>query len=75
MNVSPIVKRSVMVKGKKTSVSLEREFWNAVKSLAHAEQMTVSDLIAPIADEPHHNLSSALRLYVLGEAMKGRIAA
>jgi predicted DNA-binding ribbon-helix-helix protein len=64
---SPIVKRSIVVAGHKTSVSLEDEFWMGLKEIAGGRQSTMSDLVAIIdAERQHGNLSSAIRLFVLG---------
>jgi predicted DNA-binding ribbon-helix-helix protein len=63
---SPVVKRSVVLAGHKTSVSLEDAFWRALKDIAWSRRMTLSDLINSIDHERKHgNLSSALRLFVL----------
>jgi predicted DNA-binding ribbon-helix-helix protein len=63
---SPVVKRSIVVAGHKTSVSLEDEFWQALKEIASDQEMTLSDLVATIDTGRHHgNLSSAIRLFVL----------
>jgi predicted DNA-binding ribbon-helix-helix protein len=63
---SPVVKRSIVVAGHKTSVSLEDAFWQALKAIASDRQMTLSDLVATIdTDRRHGNLSSAIRLFVL----------
>ena len=63
---SPIVKRSVVLAGHKTSVSLEDAFWQGLKEIATSRQTKLSDLIARInIDREHRNLSSALRLFVL----------
>ena len=63
---SPIVKRSVVLAGHKTSVSLEDAFWRGLKDIATTRRMTLSDLISRIdIDREHGNLSSALRLFVL----------
>ena len=63
---SPIVKRSVVLAGHKTSVSLEDAFWRGLKDIATTRRMTLSDLIGGIdIDREHGNLSSALRLFVL----------
>ncbi len=45
---STVVKRSVVVDGHKTSVSLEDEFWKALKEIAAARSATLSDLVAMI---------------------------
>jgi predicted DNA-binding ribbon-helix-helix protein len=63
---SPVVKRSIVIAAHKTSVSLEDGFWNGLKEIAVARDMTLSDLVATIDTERHYgNLSSAIRLFVL----------
>jgi len=63
---SAVVKRSIVVAGHKTSVSLEDAFWQGLKDIAHAREMTLSDLVATIDTDRHEgNLSSAIRLFVL----------
>ena len=63
---SCIVKRSVVIGGHKTSVSLEEPFWTGLKTIARAERVTLSALIAQIDDSRQQsNLSSAIRLFVL----------
>ena len=63
---SPVVKRSIVLAGHKTSVSLEDAFWRGLKDIATSRRMTLSDLISRIdIDREQGNLSSALRLFVL----------
>jgi predicted DNA-binding ribbon-helix-helix protein len=63
---SPVVKRSIVIAGHKTSVSLEDAFWRGLKEIALGRHMTLSDLVGAIdADRQHGNLSSAIRLFVL----------
>src|ERR1700756_3214498 len=63
---SPVVKRSVVVAGHKTSVSLEEAFWNGMKEISGERSMTLSELVGEIATKPQQgNLSSAIRLFVL----------
>ena len=63
---SSVVKRSVVVAGHKTSVSLEDAFWTGLKEIATGRDMTLSELVASIdAERQHGNLSSAIRLFVL----------
>jgi predicted DNA-binding ribbon-helix-helix protein len=70
---SPVVKRSIVIAGHKTSVSLEDEFWKGLKEIATDRDMTLSDLVATIdTDRRHGNLSSAIRLFVLNH-YRGRI--
>ena len=64
---SPVVKRSIVVSGHKTSVSLEDEFWKSLKEIASERNMTLTELVRAIdANRQHANLSSAIRLFVLG---------
>jgi predicted DNA-binding ribbon-helix-helix protein len=63
---SPVVKRSIVIAGHKTSVSLEDAFWRGLKEIAGGRDMTLSDLVSTIDSERRHgNLSSAIRLFVL----------
>ena len=63
---SPVVKRSVVVAGHKTSVSLEEAFWNGMKEISEERGMTLSDLVGEIDTKRQQgNLSSAIRLFVL----------
>ena len=63
---SPVVKRSIVIAGHKTTVSLEDAFWKGLKEIANGRDMTLSDLVAAIDSERQHgNLSSAIRLFVL----------
>ncbi len=63
---SPVVKRSIVIAGHKTSVSLEDAFWRGLKDIAGVRDMTLSEMVAAIdSDRRHGNLSSAIRLFVL----------
>jgi predicted DNA-binding ribbon-helix-helix protein len=63
---SSVVKRSVVIAGHKTSVSLEDEFWMLFKQIAGYQLTTVSALLTRVdSDRQHANLSSAIRLFVL----------
>lgn len=66
---STVVKRSVVVGGQKTSVSIEDEFWSELKILARQQNRTVSDLVHSIsaARGEGANLSSAVRVYILDQ--------
>ncbi len=65
---STIIRHSVTIDGRKTSISLEDPFWTALKEIAHAQHMTLSVLIAEIDDtrDQGNNLSSAIRLFIAG---------
>jgi predicted DNA-binding ribbon-helix-helix protein len=63
---SQVVKRSIVIAGHKTSVSLEDAFWAGLKEIAKGRGMTLSDLVATIdTHRRHSNLSSTIRLLVL----------
>jgi predicted DNA-binding ribbon-helix-helix protein len=64
---SSVSKRSIVIAGHKTSVSLEDQFWNSLKEIAGQRGITLTELVATIdRDRNHANLSSAFRLFVLG---------
>ena len=60
-----VEKRSVTIRGHRTSVSLEAPFWEALKEIAAAEGRSLGSLIAEVDEATDGNLSSALRLHVL----------
>jgi predicted DNA-binding ribbon-helix-helix protein len=63
---SQVIKRSILIAGHRTSVSLEDAFWHGLKEIASIRDMTLSDLVAAIDSARHHgNLSSVIRLFVL----------
>ena len=62
---SPVVKRSVVFAGRKTSVSMEDAFWRGLKEIASSRHVTLAELIAGIdSRRGNSNLSSAIRLFV-----------
>ncbi len=64
---SSVLKRSIVIAGHKTSVSLEDAFWDSLKEIAVERDMTLAELVATIdGNRNHSNLSSAIRLFVLG---------
>jgi len=70
--MEPAVKRhSVVVGGRKTSTSLENEFWEALREIAQSQQMSLSKLLAAIkAEQRQNSLSSAIRVFVLNHYRK-----
>jgi len=69
MTMSGPVKRSVMIAGHATSISLEPLFWNALRDAAEAEGLPLNALVARIdaerigtPDPP--NLASAIRVWL-----------
>ena len=64
---SRLRKRSVLVAGHRTSVSLEDAFWEVLKELADRRGLSINQLVAEVDEGRSGNLSSALRVYVLRE--------
>jgi predicted DNA-binding ribbon-helix-helix protein len=63
---SALIKRSIVIAGRKTSVSLEDDFWNGLKEAAREHKRTLSDLVSSIdVRRSNTNLSSAVRIFVL----------
>ncbi len=58
-------KRSVLIAGHKTSVSLEEAFWDELRAAANERGLPLGKLIEEIDTARGGNLSSAIRLYVL----------
>ena len=68
---STVVKRSIVLAGHKTSISLEDAFWEGLKDIAKARRLTIRDLVGGIDTQREQgNLSSAIRLFVLGHYQK-----
>jgi predicted DNA-binding ribbon-helix-helix protein len=66
MPKSSIPRRSIRLNGRKTGLTLEDEFWNALKEIAIKRDIYLSDLVTEINEQRRYtNLSSALRLFVL----------
>ena len=62
---SGIVKRSVLIDGHKTSISLEESFWRGLKEIALDSHLTLSGLVSKVeAGRANANLSSTLRVFV-----------
>ncbi|MDR3423684.1 MAG: ribbon-helix-helix domain-containing protein [Alphaproteobacteria bacterium] len=59
------MKRSIRIAQHNTSISLEPEFWDALKAIATRDNISLNALVAHVDAARSGNLSSALRLYVL----------
>ena len=69
--MSHIKKRSTIINGRKTSISLEEEFWAVIVKMARDQGVTIAAVVSRIADaRPAGNLSSALRVAVLAHEQK-----
>ena len=61
----PIQKRSIRIAGHATSLSLEAEFWAALRAIARRRGLSLNRLVASVDTGRRGNLSSALRVFVL----------
>ena len=72
---SLVVKRSIVIAGHKTSVSLEDAFWRGLKEIAQGQHMTLSNMVGDIDKlRRQGNLSSSIRLFVL-DRMRTQVSA
>ena len=70
---SQVIKRSVVLNGHKTSISLEDAFCSSLKAIAQAQGATVAQTVATIdKTREQSNLSSAVRLFVLDQVRNGQ---
>ena len=66
LTASKVLKRSVVIRGHKTSISIEDEFWAGLKQIAGERELTLSALLKEIDERREYgNLSSAIRVHVL----------
>jgi len=74
---SAVRKRSVVVAGHRTSISLEEEFWAALRAVAARRGLSINALVAGIdvGRQPGQegNLSSALRVFILECYRRGEL--
>ena len=68
-----IIKRSVLISGHRTSISLEEAFWRELIDIARRRNKSINRLVAEIDETRSGNLSSALRVFVLEETKKQRV--
>ena len=64
-----IQKRSVVISGHATSISIETEFWDLLKDIATRQGVSINYLLSKIDRGRTNNLSSAARIYVLKHVM------
>lgn len=70
-----IKKRSVLIEGHATSLSLEAEFWSALQEIARRRGLSLNRLVASVDAKRAGNLSSALRVFVLECCRGGELSA
>jgi|TARA_R110001599_G_scaffold115472_1_gene282231 predicted DNA-binding ribbon-helix-helix protein len=69
VSATTIRKRSVVIAGHRTSVSLEDIFWEQLQVLAKRQRLSVNALVESIDRERAANLSSAIRVFVLEQLL------
>ena len=65
-----LIKKSITIKKHRTSLSLEKEFWDALKIIAIEKQCTIENLVANIDTNRKTSLASSIRVYLLKFYMK-----
>lgn len=70
-----VKKRSVVIAGHATSLSLEAEFWSALQEIARRRGLSLNRLVATVDAGRTGNLSSALRVFVLDCYRRGELTA
>jgi predicted DNA-binding ribbon-helix-helix protein len=69
-----IIKRSIMIAGHRTSVSVEEPFWHRLRLIAESRGCSMAQMIATIDQaRKRQNLSSAIRVFVLEQALESDI--
>jgi predicted DNA-binding ribbon-helix-helix protein len=65
-----VIKRSIVIAGHRTSVSLEELFWQQLKDVADSRGVSLNSLVQMIDSERDgENLSSAIRIFILNECL------
>ena len=65
-----LIKRSITIKKHRTSLSLEKEFWDALKIVAKEQKCSMENLVAEIDSNKKTSLASSIRVYLLKFYMK-----
>tara|TARA_B100000123_G_C25403272_1_gene285361 strand:+ start:213 stop:416 length:204 start_codon:yes stop_codon:yes gene_type:complete len=65
-----LIKKSITIKKHRTSLSLEKEFWNALKIIAKEKKCSIESLVTKIDSERSASLASSIRVYLLKFYMK-----
>ena len=65
-----LIKKSITIKKHRTSLSLEKEFWDALKIIAREKKCSIENLVTKIDSERKVSLASSIRVYLLKFYMK-----
>ena len=70
MDESTFQKKSLSLRGHKTSVALEKAFWVVLEEVAKSRSISLPQLVNEIDEKRKGSLASSLRLYVLAYVLK-----
>ena len=65
-----LIKKSITIKKHRTSLSLEKEFWDALKIIAQEKKCSIESLVTNIDSNRNSSLASSIRVYLLKFYMK-----
>ena len=65
-----LIKKSITIKKHRTSLSLEKEFWDALKNVAKGKKCSIENLVTNIDTNRKTSLASSIRVYLLKFYMK-----
>ena len=65
-----LIKKSITIKKHRTSLSLEKEFWDALRIIATEQKCSIENLVAKIDLNRKTSLASSIRVYLLKFYMK-----
>ena len=65
-----LIKKSITIKKHRTSLSLEKEFWDALKIIATEQKCSIESLVSSIDSNRKNSLASSIRVYLLKFYMK-----
>ena len=60
-----LIKKSITIKKHRTSLSLEKEFWDALKIITKEQKCSVESLVSKIDSNRKTSLASSIRVYLL----------
>ena len=60
-----LIKKSITIKKHRTSLSLEKEFWDALKIIAKDQNSSVENLVTKVDANRKTSLASSIRVYIL----------
>jgi len=65
-----LIKKSITLKRHRTSLSLEKEFWEALELIAKNKNCSLQELISEIDIKRRSSLASSTRVYILENLRK-----